>query len=85
MTPRKTFVEAMRRLRFLSGSLAQKDIRAACEAFADQDCDVHDMIARCFVKATVGFKHGKSDKFVAMLEKEHEVCRAALLKEVFDD
>ncbi len=71
MTPREKFVEAMRLLR---AALAYTEfqasgrgyIRAACEAFADEQCQTwrNDETVQCAVLGG------------------HDACRAALLKDV---
>ena len=74
--PRAAFVEAMKFLYETSAGGPQgcpdaidESIRAACEAFADATCGINHTLR----------------KDIGADDMHHDTCRAALLKEVFDD
>ncbi len=75
-TDRQKFVEAMRSLyrqrsRYgeMDDLVVQGNIRAACEAWADATCGINHTLR----------------KDIGADDLHHDTCRAAILKEVFDE
>ena len=61
-------------------------IRSACEAWADNVCDLRDVMSDCFLAAGAEFRSGgggKSTDFTALIDGQHKRCRAQILKAVF--
>ena len=82
MTPRQTFVEAMKGMYADSAQLHEADdlvtqgrIRAACEAWVDMVCSNADWSADC-----VKYSNTRAE---SKLRHKNE-CVPAILKEVFD-